>query len=209
MPGSMLEMRRYERDEALAVIAQAERWQQHFRQTRGETFFYLGDEFYLMSGAAVPPTAHYDEFPQIEDGIGITRVFLDDAAKVARRGKRAQVAGRPGIIACGTLIGPTMQRVVERVNRTTGASLEVVSVENTFFGGEINVSGLLTGGELLRVFGDRPGDDPLFISKTMISRRTNTLLDDLHLDEVKTTLRRDVVVAEHLSDVITALRAAA
>jgi putative radical SAM enzyme (TIGR03279 family) len=206
MPGSMLEMRRYEREEALAVIDQSERWQRHFRETREETFFYLGDEFYLMSATPVPPAAHYDEFPQIEDGIGITRVFLDDAARVARRGRRAGVAGAAAIVACGTLIGPTMERELARVNRATGAAIEAVPVENTFFGGEINVSGLLTGGELLRVFRDRPGEAPLFISKTMISRRTDTLLDDMHLAEVKTALRRDVVVAEHLSDVVARLR---
>ena len=205
MPGSMLEMRRYEVDEALAVIAQTEQWQQHFRATRGETFFHLGDEFYLMSGSPVPPAADYYEFPQIEDGIGITRVFLDDASKVVRRGKRAGIDGARGIIACGTLIGATMEREAARVSRATGSELEVVPIENTFFGGEINVSGLLTGGELVRVFSERPGSEPVFISKTMISRRTETLLDDMTLDDLKTSLRRDVIVAEHLSDVVRLL----
>lgn len=205
MPGSMLEMRRYEADEALEVIAQAERWQQHFRETRGETFFHLGDEFYLLTGSPIPPAADYDEFPQIEDGIGITRVFLDDVNAVVRRGKRAGINGMRGTIACGTLIGPTMERETARVSRATGSAIEVVPIENTFFGGEINVSGLLTGGELVRVFGDRPGGEPVFISTTMISRRTDTLLDDMTLDELRSALRRDVVVAEHLSDVVKSL----
>ncbi len=205
MPGSMLEMRRYEPDEALAVIEQTERWQERFRASRGETFFHLGDEFYLMSNSPIPPSSAYDEFPQIEDGIGITRLFLDDVNKIVRRGKRTALNGAKGIIACGTLIGPTMTREAERVNRATQANLDVVAIENTFFGGEINISGLLTGGELVRVFGDRPGDEPVFISTTMISRRTETLLDDMTLDELKTAIRRDVIVAEHLSEVVGAL----
>ncbi|HUG14012.1 MAG TPA: DUF512 domain-containing protein [Thermomicrobiales bacterium] len=206
MPGAMLEMRRHTVDEAVGVIAQAERWQQHFRATRGETFFHLGDEFYLMSGTDIPPAGHYDEFPQIEDGIGITRVFLDDARRLARRGKRAGIAGRTGVIACGTLIGPTMLQEVEHVNAATGAGIDVVPIENTFFGGEINISGLLTGGEVVRAIGDRPGSEPVFVSTTMISRRTNTLLDDMTLEELKSTLRRDVIVAEHLSNVAASLR---
>jgi putative radical SAM enzyme (TIGR03279 family) len=206
MPGAMLEMRRHTPDEASAVIQQAEQWQQHFRATRGETFFHLGDEFYLMTGAEVPGADHYDEFPQIEDGIGITRVFLDDANRLVKRGKRAQIAGQAGIIACGTLIGPTMHREVERVNTSTGASLDVMPIENTFFGGEINISGLLTGGELVRALGERPGSEPVFISTTMISRRTNTMLDDMTLDDLKSRIRRDVIVAEHLSTVAAALR---
>jgi putative radical SAM enzyme (TIGR03279 family) len=206
MPGAMLEMRRHTVDEALGVIAQAERWQAEFRAARGETFFHLGDEFYLMTGTQIPDVKHYDDFPQIEDGIGITRVFLDDARRVARRGQRAGIEGAPGIIACGTLIGPTMQHEVERLNRATRSRLEVLPVENTFFGSEINISGLLTGGELVRAFGERPGSQPVFISTTMISRRTNTLLDDMTLDHLKSHLRRDVIVAEHVSDVVAALR---
>jgi putative radical SAM enzyme (TIGR03279 family) len=205
LPGATLDMRRYEVDEAAAVIEQARRWQAQFRATRGETFFHLGDEFYLMTGRAIPPAADYDDFPQIEDGIGITRVFLDDVASVVRRGKRGGRRATSGIVACGTLIGPTMERAVERVNRATGAMLTVEPIENTFFGGMINVSGLLTGQELVRVFGQRPGDEPLFISTTMISRRTATLLDDMRLDELRTALRRNVIVAEHLSDVVATL----
>jgi putative radical SAM enzyme (TIGR03279 family) len=205
MPGAMLEMRRYEADEARAVIQQAERWQAHFRVTRGETFFHLGDEFYLMSATPIPPTSHYDGFPQIEDGIGITRVFLDDVTGIVRRGRRAGVDGLAGIVACGTLIGPTMERATARVNRATSSRLQVVPIENSFFGGEINVSGLLTGSEVVRALGDRPGSEPVFISTTMVSRRTETLLDDMTVDDLKSELRRDVIVAEHLSDVVRAL----
>lgn len=206
LPGAMLDMRRHTAEESLAVIQQAERWQRHFQKTRGETFFHLGDEFYLMTGIDIPPTDHYGDFPQIEDGIGITRMFLDDALRLARRGRRSGIAGKAGIIACGTLIGPTMVREVGSVNDAAGSNISVVPVENTFFGGEINVSGLLTGAELVRALGDRPGTEPVFISTTMISRRTSTLLDDMTLDDLKSHLRRDVVVAEHLSDVASSLR---
>lgn len=209
LPGAMLEMRRYTPEEATAVIDQAEGWQRHFRATRGETFFHLGDEFYLMCDREIPPAKAYDGFPQIEDGIGITRLFLDDARKLQRRAARLRdrVAGRGGVIACGTLIGRTLERTAEQVSNAIGVRLEVVPVENTFFGSEINVSGLLTGSELVRVFADRPGNEPLFISTTMLSRRTQTLLDDMTIDDLRSALRRDVIVAEHLSDVVHALAA--
>jgi putative radical SAM enzyme (TIGR03279 family) len=206
MPGAMLEMRRHTPEEARSVIAHAERWQAHFRATRGQTFFHLGDEFYLMTDTPVPAREHYDDFPQIEDGIGITRVFLDDAARLARLGLRAGITGAAGVIACGTLIGPTMEREAARVSQATRARLQVVPIENTFFGSEINVSGLLTGGELVRAFKQRPGSEPLFISTTMLSRRTSTLLDDMTLDELRSQLQRDVRACEQLSDVAAALR---
>jgi NifB/MoaA-like Fe-S oxidoreductase len=98
-----------------------------------------------------------------------------------------------------------MEQEAARVSRATRSEISVVPIENTFFGGEINVSGLLTGSELVRTFENRPGDEPIFISTTMISRRTDTLLDDMTLEDLKTTLRRDVIVAEHLSDVVKSL----
>ncbi len=207
LPGAMLEMRRYEPEEALVVIAQAERWQEQFKRERGETFLHLGDEFYLLSSSPVPDTAHYDHFPQIEDGIGLTRMFLDDAARLRKRGARVGIQQRSGLIACGTLIGPTMRRTVEEINRATGSQLSVDAIENTFFGGEITVSGLLTGQELVRSIGDRPGSEPVFISPTMISKRTGTMMDDMTLDELRTALQRDVIVCDSLSEVARALKA--
>lgn len=200
LPGTELEVRRYEVDEALAVIAQAERWQEHFRRTRGQTFFYLGDEFYLMTGTPIPPTSHYDSFGQLEDGIGLTRRFLDDVEALIRRPRRLATY-RPGIVACATLIGPTMISSIESLNAALGTQIRPVVVENRFFGPEINVSGLLTGRDVLAALEDRPGDEPVFISNHMISARTNTLLDDMRLDELQTALGRPVIVAEHLSDV--------
>ena len=200
LPGTSLDVRRYETDEALAVIKQAEHWQRHFRVTRGETFFYLGDEFYLMTGTAVPDTDHYDAFGQLEDGIGLTRKFLDDVEALERK---PAGSGPPqaGIVACGTLVGPTLVDNVERINQHLGTRITPVAVENLFFGPEINVSGLLTGGDIVAALADRPGSEPVFISNHMISARTSTLLDDMRLDELQTALGREVFIAEHLSDV--------
>jgi NifB/MoaA-like Fe-S oxidoreductase len=210
LPGKQISVRRYERHEAEAVIEQAERWQERFRRERGETFFHLGDEFYLMTGRPVPPTAVYDGFPQIEDGIGITRHLLDDLDAYVRRSQRGGLDGATGTVACGTLIGPTMCEAIGRFNAHTGAELTVAPVENRYLGPEINVSGLLTGHDLLAEFGDRPSalaDGPIFVSARMLSDRTGKLLDDRTPDQVAAALGRSLVPASTLSDVGRELRA--
>ncbi|HEX2282624.1 MAG TPA: DUF512 domain-containing protein, partial [Thermomicrobiales bacterium] len=148
LPGKQIAVRRYHKDEALAVISQAVSWQARFEEERGDPFFYLGDEFYLMTGTPVPGAAHYGGFPQIEDGIGITRHFLEGLDRYLRRARPGVLAGEPGIVACGTLIGDTMTGAVERFNGVTGADVRVVPVENGYLGPEINVSGLLSGVDL-------------------------------------------------------------
>jgi NifB/MoaA-like Fe-S oxidoreductase len=207
LPGKQISVRRYHHDEATQVIARAERWQEHFEAERGNPFFYLGDEFYLMTGTPVPTTEHYGGFPQIEDGIGITRHFLDNLDGYLRRAKPEGLAGAEGAIACGELIAPTMREAVARLNARTGALLDVVAVENVYLGSEINVSGLLSGLDLLTAFERRPASAPLYISDRMVSQRTGTLLDDRTVEEVELALGRPVIPAADLSGVARDLRA--
>lgn len=206
LPGKQITVRRYDPEEARQVIAQAEEWQARFRRDRGETFFHLGDEFYLMSGQPVPGADIYDGYPQIEDGIGITRHFLEDANRYLRRARQGALSGMRGTVACGTLIAATMRETVARFNERTGAGLVVVPVENRYLGPEITVSGLLTGSDLLQSFGQRHDDGPLFISSRMLSDRTGTLLDDLTVDGVADSLGRPVIPAENLADLARGLR---
>ena len=71
-----------------------------------------------------------------------------------------------------------MREAVDRFNAHTGAALDVVAVENVYLGSEINVSGLLSGQDLLAAFAGRPATGPLYVSDRMVSQRTGTLLDD-------------------------------
>jgi putative radical SAM enzyme (TIGR03279 family) len=202
----LIRVRRYTPDEAEAVIAQAAAWQERFRQERGQTFFHLGDEFYLMTGQDVPAQRLYDGFPQIEDGIGLTRQFLVSSDRYLKRARPSQLTGAQGTVACGTLIAPIMRRVVGAFNEHTGASLDVVAVENRYLGSEINVSGLLSGQDLLHALGNRAQEGPVFVSRRMISDRTGTLLDDMDLDAVGQALRRQVFAAETMGEVANSLR---
>jgi putative radical SAM enzyme (TIGR03279 family) len=206
LPGKQIAVRRYEPAEALGVIHQAERWQRKFRVERGTTFFLLGDEFYLMSGQEVPPAERYDGYPQIEDGIGITRHFLENLAVYVRRTPKASLAGARGRVACGTLIAPTMSQAVERFNQHTGAELETVVIENSFFGSEINISGLLTGGDIGRAFSLDRDRSPIYISNRMVSDRTSTMLDDMRVSDLAVQLERPVVPCGLMSEVGRDLR---
>lgn len=87
-----------------------------------------------MTGREVPPSSQYDGFPQIEDGIGITRHLLENLAGVMRRTKTETIRGSRGIVACGTMIGPTMRKAVGEMNERLGTDLDVVVVENRYFG---------------------------------------------------------------------------
>jgi NifB/MoaA-like Fe-S oxidoreductase len=109
-------------------------------------------------------------------------------------------------LACGTLIATTMRGMVDRINRHTGARIEVAEIENRYFGSQINVSGLLTGSDIVSALGNTSGNTPLYISSRMISDRTHTLLDDMTTADLSRELKRPVVPALMLSDVARDLR---
>src|SRR5690606_26599565 len=148
----------------------------------------------------------YDGFPQVEDGIGITRFFLEALDQYLRRARPGVLDREQGIVACGTLIGPTMAGAVERFNAHTGAELAVRPIDNNYISTEINVSGLLTGTDLIEQLKDIPGDGPVFVTKKMVSDRNGLLLDDSRLEDVASALRRPVVPCESMSDVARYMR---
>lgn len=195
---------RFTASQTADLARRAEAWQRRFRRERGQTFLYLADEFYLMpGGGGIPASRYYDGFPQLEDGIGITRVFLDDFAGLKRRrgAARPDLRGVRAALACATLIAPTMQRVTAKFNALTGAAIEVLTVPNRFFGPEIVVSGLLTGADILDAVGGEPDNTPLLVPRAMFSRLNGLTLDDMSIERLEETLGRQLIAANDLTSV--------
>jgi NifB/MoaA-like Fe-S oxidoreductase len=148
----------------------------------------------------------YDGFPQIEDGIGITRHLLENLTGVLKRTTAGALSGAEGIVACGTLIGDTMRRAVVDFNERLGSSLEVVVVENGYLGNEINVSGLLTGQDFSSALAGRTSGRPVYITSRAFSDRTHTLLDDMTVTELSSAIGADVVPTLTFADVAADLK---
>jgi putative radical SAM enzyme (TIGR03279 family) len=137
--------------------------QKEFQKKIGNTFAFLGDEIYLKAGLPVPLRRHYGNYPQIEDGIGMVRSFLTRFENLWRKLKREKFAfGKAqklnGTILTGEMFAPEMKRVIEKTNHLINCNLRVLAVKNQYFGGDIAVSGLLTGADLLRVKSAIKGD---------------------------------------------------
>jgi putative radical SAM enzyme (TIGR03279 family) len=139
-----------------STIRDVSRIQRDLRARLGTTFAFLGDEIYLRAGRGVPSRKHYGDYPQIEDGIGMVRTFANQFDALLRRLDRKCVSeARPaatalfGTIMTGTLFAPVLRKHVERINRRLGSRLSVVGVDNEYFGGDVSVAGLLTGGDFV------------------------------------------------------------
>ncbi len=133
-----------ERDTARAIIRQVETHARKFRASLGTRFVWLGDEWYHLAETAYPGRKHYEEFPQLEDGIGTMRLFLDDLAAVSRRLPKSVPVPVKATLVTATLPAPVVRQMAERYSSVEGVSANVCVVENNFFGGDIHIAGLLT-----------------------------------------------------------------
>jgi len=160
--------------------------QRNLRQRLGTTFAFLGDEIYLRAGSSVPARAHYGDYPQIEDGIGMVRSFSNEFAAMMKRLERRPL-DKPGkvngTILTGTLFAPVFKPLIEKVNRRFGTRLSVEEVENNYFGGDVSVAGLLTGADLLAARARIRGDF-VVIPKSTLKSDEEIMLDGMKLEEL-------------------------
>jgi putative radical SAM enzyme (TIGR03279 family) len=178
------------------VIRQAAAWRDRFRTAIGHTFAYLADEFYIQAGTAIPEAAYYDDFVQIEDGVGMVREFLDEFEKELRRRRKSR-SGLKGTLATGRLFFPALQGCMERFNRKFGSCLHVCKVENRFMGRKVSVAGLLAGRDILTALSGRDLGDFVIIPGEALSREDGVFVDNLTPGDLANKLDRPVYSGGH------------
>jgi len=165
--------------------------QREFRRRLGTTFAFLGDEIYLRAGRRVPARAHYGDYPQIEDGIGMVRSFSNDFQKLWRRLERRpprEPERLHGTVMTGTLFAPELKAAIERLNARFGTRLFVVGVENRYFGGDVSVAGLLTGECYTAARDSLQGEFVVIPAASLKSGGEAIMLDGTTLDDLERRL---------------------
>ena len=188
------------------VIDQVNEIQKELYARLGTNFALLGDEIYLRAGRRVPGRAHYGDYPQIEDGVGMVRSFANEFAKLVRRLERdgwTSANKTAGTIFTGTLFAPVLKKMMEKFNAQFGTRLIVEPLENSYFGGDVSVAGLLTGQDLLRAR-ERVAGEFVCIPKQMLKSDDAIMLDGMNINEVSRELGHPVH-AINLQDLATLL----
>ena len=134
---------------AKRYVEQTFAWGEGYRKTHGERIVYAADELFLTSDTTLPAAEYYDAFPQLENGIGMTRSFIDRFANGrSALPRQFEKNTRIGLVT-GVLAARFMQGIVEQLNGIQGLDVELLPVENGYFGSDITVSGLLTGSDMV------------------------------------------------------------
>jgi putative radical SAM enzyme (TIGR03279 family) len=145
--------------EAGAALEQCERWQAVLRSSIGVGFVYASDELYLLAGREdLPPTAAYDGFPALSNGVGLLRSMLDDWRQLLHRERERPHPRRKIAWVTGRLAAPALERMADGWQAHAGWRPIVQVVDNAYFGDSVTVSGLLTGSDLVRALQNLPRD---------------------------------------------------
>ena len=188
-------LRPYNREEARAVLEIADRWREKLLEERGTRFVFPADEFYLIAGAEIPPDEAYEDYGQIDDGVGLMRLletevheaWLElDASERRADGEKLRL-----LIGCGVSAAAFLQRLMD-AHPITGIEVRVIGVENRFFGPSVTVSGLVTGGDLTERLKGESGAR-VFITECMLRDEGDRFLDDMTLQEAEARLGRRIV----------------
>ena len=187
------------------VIDQVSAIQKELHARLGTNFALLGDEIYLRGGRRIPARSHYGDYPQIEDGVGMVRSFENEFTKLMRRLERDGWTSNKtsGTIFTGTLFAPVLKKMIDKFNARFGTGLIVEPLENSYFGGDVSVAGLLTGQDLLSAR-ERVVGEFVCIPKQMLKSDDAIMLDGMNVNEVSRELGQPVH-AINLQDLATLL----
>lgn len=183
--------------ETLAIIR---RFREKIYAEHGIHFVHASDEFYLMAGESVPEEEEYDGYPQLENGVGMLRLLMEETAEAiyCKADEEAIGSGLSDVsIATGFLAAPTLTKLMRDISEAyPWIDGHVYPIENRFFGEQITVSGLITGQDLLEQLKDRELGDRLLLPENMLRSGETVFLDDMTVEELQTALQVPIIIVK-------------
>ena len=183
-------LRTHSRDEARALLAQLAGWQRDFLASGDSRFVFAADELYLKAGVDFPPLAEYESLPQYENGVGMIPLFRADAAEVLAAAQPLP----PFTIDCltGASFYPEMVAFAAALSARTGVTIVVHRIENHFFGGEVTVTGLLTGADIVAALPGKLHSPILLVPDVVFRDGEDLFLDNMAPEELGAALQVEI-----------------
>ena len=197
-------LRAYRRAEAARTLAMLLKLGRSFRRRLGTRLVYPSDELILRSGAPVPPPGFYEDFPQIENGVGMVAAFLQDVRRT-RLPRRVSPPLRMTAVT-GRSFAPFLREAFRRLETVEGVSARVLQVGNRLFGPSVTVTGLLSGSDIMRSIAGRRLGDLLLVPENTLKEGQGVFLDDRTVEELAHAAGIPVRVVGSFSDVVQVVR---
>ncbi|MDH6059981.1 TIGR03279 family radical SAM protein [Chrysosporum bergii ANA360D] len=191
------------REKAQEVISQVQSISQQFRQKFASRFAWLADEWFLIAGEELPTEAEYEEYPQIDNGVGSIRLFIKQFTSMAAELLPAKLdEPRKLTWVVGNAVEKAFQPIVQRLNQVEGLEVNMQALCSDYWGQNITVTGLITGHDLLLNLHGKDLGGGILLPKVMLKHGELVFLDDMSLAEVAGKLNTEIFPVSGIEELI-------
>jgi putative radical SAM enzyme (TIGR03279 family) len=193
------------REKAEEVIRQVQQLQEKFRQQLGSTFAWLADEWFLIARQDLPSESHYEDYPQIGNGVGSIRQFLKQFQDIASEKLPPRLdTHRSFTWVVGNAVKQAFQPLVQQLNAVEGLEVRLEALRSDYWGQEITVTGLLTGQDLLKGLQGKDLGDAILLPSLMLKQNDTRFLDDMTVEELAHQLETPILPVNGTEELIEA-----
>ncbi|MEH2444717.1 MAG: TIGR03279 family radical SAM protein [Nostoc sp.] len=191
------------REKAQEVISQVQSLSRQFRQKFASSVVWLADEWFLIAGEELPSESEYEEYPQIDNGVGSIQLFLKQFATVAAELLPPKVyPQRKFTWVVGNAVEEAFQPILKRLNFVEGLEVNMRALCSDYWGQTISVTGLLTGHDLLLNLKGQDLGDGILLPNVMLKNGELVFLDDLSIEELAGQLNTKFFPVAGVEDLI-------
>ncbi|MHC5615446.1 MAG: TIGR03279 family radical SAM protein [Nostoc sp.] len=191
------------REKAQEVISQVQMLSRQFRQQFGSSVVWLADEWFLIAGEELPSESEYEEYPQIDNGVGSIQLFIKQFATVAAELLPSKVYPERKLTwVVGNAVEKAFQPILKRLNLVEGLEVNMRALCSDYWGQTISVTGLLTGHDLLLNLEGEDLGDGILLPKVMLKNGELVFLDDMSIEELAGRLNTKIFPVAGVEDLI-------
>ena len=185
----LFEMPEYNKETAGQVIDIIDRMGNELKSKHGTRLVYAADEFYLKAEREIPDADYYEDYPQIENGVGMWSSFQDEAADMIEDLDKKADIRKSLSLATGTAAYPLINETAKRLMAIyPGLEINAYEIKNDFYGHSVTVAGLITGGDLINQLKDKKLGQELIIPDVMLRSEGDLFLDNVSLEDAEREL---------------------
>ena len=190
----------FEAEDCIKVIHQVENHQKRFLNEIGTRLVYLADEFYIKAGVDLPDYEAYEDFPQIENGVGLMKTFEHEIMLSLKDIPTDKVPAKKSV-ATGEIAYDYIKSFTDKIHSLNkNTDVEVYKIKNNFFGGRITVTGLVCGCDIIEQLKGKPLGEYLLLSQSMFKSDCDIMLDDTTKEELEKALGVKVIICDNTGE---------
>ena len=189
------QLKKLTQQDAISCLNLIHHYQQDFLFRQGCRFVFPADELYLLAEQEIPPVTDYEDFSQLENGVGMIAQFRQQVTEVLLEAEPLEL--NKVTLVTGCLFQSELVHFAEQLSLPTGVELEVLAINNNFFGSDVTVAGLITGVDLLKQLQELSPRDGILISNVMLKDDGQLFLDGLSIEDISLTLKSPIIAVEN------------